>query len=177
MAKISATVAIIMLGPKVGVGARIDQLRIHPNSPARALHTAFDHMRNTQSFCDLAKVAFRAAFVFHHARAADDFQVSDLGEISQNFVLHASGEKCVLFFLAQIFKRQNGDAFFTDAGGTNFVSARQSGAARPDPGAEARRAETTGWLIARVEAFGAGPAWPNNFSRRFGITETVAKKV
>jgi hypothetical protein len=96
----------------MSVIARVDQLRTHPNSPARALDTAFHHMRNTQSFCDLAKVALGTALVFHHARSADYFQVGNLGEITEDFVLHAAGEKCVFFVLAQIFKGEHRDALF-----------------------------------------------------------------
>src|SRR4029450_8057648 len=43
-------IAIVMLSPKVRIVARVDQLRVHPNSPARALDAAFDHMRNAQVF-------------------------------------------------------------------------------------------------------------------------------
>ena len=93
------------------VVARVDQLHVHPNSPGRALDTSFNHMRNTQSVRDLAKVAFQPALVFHHARSADDFQVGDLGEIGEDFVLHTAGEECVFFVLAEIFKRQDGDRF------------------------------------------------------------------
>ena len=67
-------------------------------------------MRNTQIFCDLAQVSFRTRFIFHHARAADHFQVGNLGEIGEDFVLHASGEKGVFFVLAQIFKWEDGNA-------------------------------------------------------------------
>jgi len=69
-------------------------------------------MRNTQSVCDVAKVAFQAALVLHHARSADHFQVGDLGEIGQDFIMHAGGEKCVFFVLAQIFKGQHSNRFF-----------------------------------------------------------------
>src|SRR5207248_4186332 len=64
-------IAIVMFSPKMRIAARVNQLRTHSNSPARALDTALDHMRNTQSFCDLAEVALGAALVFHHARPAD----------------------------------------------------------------------------------------------------------
>src|SRR6266566_7833569 len=100
-----------MLSPKMRVVARVDQLYVHPNSAVGALDTAFYHMRNTQSSCDLTKVAFQVAFVLHHARSADDFQVGDLGKIIENFVLDASGEERVFFVFAEIFKRQYSNRF------------------------------------------------------------------
>src|SRR5207249_11382672 len=45
-------VAIVMLSPKMRIVARVDQLHVQPDSSTRALDTAFDHMRNTQSFCE-----------------------------------------------------------------------------------------------------------------------------
>jgi hypothetical protein len=100
-----------MLSPKMRIVARVNQLRTHPNSTTRALDTAFHHMRNTQSFCDVAQVAFQTAFIFHHARSTDDFQVRNLGEISQDFVLHAASEICVFFVFAKILKRKHGNRF------------------------------------------------------------------
>ena len=45
------------------------------------LHASFNHVRNTQSTCDLAEVALGTALVFHHARTTDDLQVGNLGKI------------------------------------------------------------------------------------------------
>ena len=45
------------------------------------------------------------------------FRSAIFGEISQDFVLHAVGKKGILFFVAQVFKRQNGDALFRSSGG------------------------------------------------------------
>ena len=52
-------IAVVMFSPEMRIVARVDQLRVHPNLPASALDTAFYHMRNTQSFCDLTQVAFQ----------------------------------------------------------------------------------------------------------------------
>ena len=70
-----------MLSPKMRIGARIDQLRTDTNSPGRALDAAFNYVSDAQRLCDLAQVPLRPAPVFRHARAANHFQVSDLGEI------------------------------------------------------------------------------------------------
>src|SRR5439155_12460445 len=86
-------IAIVMLSPDMRIVACVDELCAHSNSPARALDTAFDHMRNTQGFRDLTQVALRTALVFHHTRTADYLQVGNLGQIGQDFVLHATGKE------------------------------------------------------------------------------------
>ena len=102
--------------------ARIDQLRVHAHTIAHALHTAFHQMRDPELLRDLAQVARDSSLVLHHRSAADHFQVGDLGEVSQNFVLHAVGKKGVRLFFAEIFERQNGDAFFRKRGGRGRCS-------------------------------------------------------
>ena len=47
--------------------------------------------------------------------ARDDFQIGDLGQARQDFILDAIGEVSVGFVLAQIFKRQHRDALFGNA--------------------------------------------------------------
>ena len=100
-----------MLGPEVLVTARIDQPRIHPDPVVRALHTAFHDMGHTQRLRDFAADCVPGRFCTASRCAADDFQIGNLGEISENFVLHAFGKICVFFVPAEIFKRQHGDAF------------------------------------------------------------------
>ena len=68
-------------------------------------------MGHAELLADLAQIARRAAFVLHHARAADHFQIGNLGQMGQDLVLDALGEEGVLFFAAQIFERQHRDRF------------------------------------------------------------------
>src|SRR6266700_6525693 len=93
-------VAIVGLGPKMRVGARIDQLRVYPHTIGRALHAAFHHMRYPKLLADLAQVTCKSALILHHGSAADDFQVRDLCQVGEDFVLYAVGEVFVLLFLA-----------------------------------------------------------------------------
>ena len=86
------------------VGARIDQLRVDAHAIAGALNASFHDMRDTELLADLAQIARDPAFVLHHARAADHFQIRDLGEVGQDFVLHAIGEERVLLFLRSDFQ-------------------------------------------------------------------------
>ncbi len=41
-------VAVVVFGPLVGIGARVDQLRGDAHLVARALHAAFEQVRDTQ---------------------------------------------------------------------------------------------------------------------------------
>ena len=76
------------------------------------LHAAFEQVRHAKLLSDFAQVALRARLVLHHEVRLITFRSAISGEISQNLVLHAISEVGVLFFVAQIFERQNGDAFF-----------------------------------------------------------------
>ena len=105
-------IAIVGLRPQMRIGPRVDQLRVHPHLVGRALHAAFEYMRHAELLADLAQIARSAGLVLHHAGAADHFQVRDPGQVGEDFVLHAVGEKGVRFFFAQIFERKHGDAFF-----------------------------------------------------------------
>jgi hypothetical protein len=81
-------------------------------------------MGHTQLLSNLAQIARDPALVLHHGTAADYFQVGNLGQISQDFVLHSVGEILVLLFVAQIFKGQHSDAFFGHSRGRACRSAQ-----------------------------------------------------
>ena len=57
-------------------------------------------MRDAECRADFAQVAWDAGLVLHCRCAANDFQVGNLGEAVQNFILDAICEVRVLFFLA-----------------------------------------------------------------------------
>src|SRR6266705_4744760 len=96
-------------------------------------HTTFHHFAHSQLLSDLLEIACDPALVLHERSAADHFEVLDLGQIPKQLILDAVSKVRVLLFLAQVFQRQYRDALFTDAGGTDLVGCRQSGAARPNP--------------------------------------------
>src|SRR5438105_12353276 len=62
-------------------------------------------MRNAKCVADLPSIA-RAA-ICHHARAANDLEIGNLGQLGQNVVLDAIGKNGVLFIVTQIFERQH----------------------------------------------------------------------
>src|SRR6476659_5754897 len=78
-------IAVVFLSPDVSVGPRVDQLRVETKMRARPPDTAFQNMRYTQIITDLPKVSF--ATVIHDAGPADDFQITDFGQLGQNVIL------------------------------------------------------------------------------------------
>ena len=88
---------------------RVDQLHVDSDAIAHPTHTAFQQRANAQRFAYFAGVARRVAPIRHDGHARDNFQITDLGKIRQDIVLHAVGEIGVLFFVAQVLKGQDGN--------------------------------------------------------------------
>ena len=57
---------------------------------------------------DLGQVALAGVPVLQNRRAADDFQIRDLRQIGEDFVLHAIGEVFVGLVVAQVLEGQDG---------------------------------------------------------------------
>jgi hypothetical protein len=94
----------------MSVGARVDQLRVHPHVIAGPLNASFHYMRHTELPADLAQIARDPAFVLHHTCAADYSQIGDFRQIAQDFVLHAIGKKGVLLVVTEVLKREYGNS-------------------------------------------------------------------
>ena len=73
-------------------------------------------MRDAELLPDLAQVPRGCILVLHNAGATDHFQVRNLGEIGQDFVLHAFGEISIVRIAAQIIEGQHGDALVRNSG-------------------------------------------------------------
>ena len=95
-------IAIVLFDPDVGIGPRVDQLRVQMKMRAGPADAALQNVRYPQLVTDLAHIPFAA--VIHDTRPADDFQAGNLRQLGQNVVLNTVGKGCVLFLLAQIFK-------------------------------------------------------------------------
>src|SRR5262245_11568187 len=93
------------------VAPGIDQLRIHSHVIRDTLHASFQYVRDAKLPGDHAKVACCPIPVLHHACAANYLQISDLREISPNFILHTIGEIDSVRIATQVFKRQHCNAF------------------------------------------------------------------
>ena len=103
-------IAIVGLRPEVGIGAGIDELRVDAQMIAGALHAAFEEMRHAEFLSDLPQVT-RFGLVLAGRGAADHFEIGDPGQVGKNFILHASREVGVFLVGAQVFEREDGDAF------------------------------------------------------------------
>ena len=77
------------------VGQRVDQLHIDPHLVVHFLNAAFEDVRYIELFCDVTQVG-RRAFEFLGRRARDHFQVSDLCQPCEDFILHALCEKRIV---------------------------------------------------------------------------------
>ena len=95
--------------------AGIDQLRVDAHAIARALNASFYHIRDSQLLRDLAQIACNSALILQNGGSADDFQVCDLRQVREDFVLHPIGEGGILFVAAKILKRQDRDAFVEES--------------------------------------------------------------
>jgi hypothetical protein len=103
--------AIVVLGPLVRVSPCIDQLRADAHRFTDSLDGAFQDMSDSELPGNIAKVMRPGAPILHHARATDHFEVSDLGKVGENLILHTNGKESIRFILAQILKRQDSDRF------------------------------------------------------------------
>src|SRR4030095_6774087 len=82
-------------------------------------------MRHAQGLSDLAHVSGEVGPVLGHARSTDYFQVGDLDQVSEDFVLHAIGEERVFLVGTQVFEWQDCDTFVGDSpGGSNQTRGR-----------------------------------------------------
>jgi hypothetical protein len=109
-------IASIRLGPKVRIAASVDQLRVHSHLICNPLDTAFQHVSNAQRLTNLSQVTRGRGLVLVYAGAADHFQVGDLGQIGEDFILNAVGEIGVGFVFAQVFKNGSTAMLLSETG-------------------------------------------------------------
>ena len=100
--------AVVSLGPKMGIGRCIDQLHCHAHLIGRSLNTTLENIQDTELFRDVTQV-IRRALVFLRRSARDHFQIRHLGQARQNFILDSLGEVGVIRVTAQVVERQNRD--------------------------------------------------------------------
>ena len=101
-------IAIVIVGPDVLIGVGIDQLHVHAHPVSRSADASLKNIGNTKRLADFAKVR-RPASVLHHRCARNHPEIAYLRQVGKHVVLHAVGEIGVFFFIAQIFKWQDGD--------------------------------------------------------------------
>src|SRR4029450_8631832 len=103
--------SIVTLSPEMPVSPCINQLGSHAHAIAGRLHASLYDVRHAEFTRDLAQIPFHPGLVLHDGRPADHFQISDVRQIGENFILECVGEKRVPRIGTQIFKWQYGDAF------------------------------------------------------------------
>jgi hypothetical protein len=101
-------ITIIIFRPHVLVGVGVNQLHVYTHSIADAANAAFQNGTNSQSLSDFTNVGCLPS-IRHDRGARDHFQIADLRQIGEHVVLNAVRKVGVLFFVAQIFKRQHCD--------------------------------------------------------------------
>src|SRR5262245_602041 len=101
-------VEIVFFRPDVRISAGVDQLRVYVKPRPGLAHAAFQHVRNTKSVSDLARVLFVA--ISHNAGPADDLESCNLGKLGQKVVLDTISKRGVLSVITQVFKGQHRDA-------------------------------------------------------------------
>ena len=103
-------VAVVVLGPEVAVGTRVDQLQVDAHLAGGLLHAAFEHRRDAELLGHDLQVRWVAGVLLGR-RARDDFQVVDSGEPCEDLVLHAGGEIGICLVIAEVLEGQHGDRF------------------------------------------------------------------
>ena len=90
-----------------------DQLDVDVHSVSDFLHTALEKMRHAQFLADLTQVLGRT-LVFLGRGARDDLERGNLGKPGQDLVLDTVSEISIRSIVAEVLKRQDGNAFFRD---------------------------------------------------------------
>src|SRR4029453_36934 len=103
--------SIVTSSPKMPVSPRINQLGSHSYAVASGLHASLYDVRHAEFARDLAQIPFHTGLVLHDRSPADHFQVGNVRQVSEDFVVNCVGKKRVPRIGTQIFKWQYGDAF------------------------------------------------------------------
>src|SRR5439155_25808304 len=99
--------SVVALSPQMRVRFCVDQLRADTDTIGSTLHASLDHVRDAEFIRNLTQVSLYSALVLHHRCPTDHFQIRNLGQVIQDFVLDAISKKGVVGISAQIFKWQH----------------------------------------------------------------------
>ena len=142
--------AVVNFRPDVSVRQRVDQLHIYADAIAHFLDTSFQDESDAELLCDLHQI-FGGAFVALRRSARDHFQVIDLGQAREDFILNAVSEIRIRLIFAPIVEWQHGDRFVAR-------DRRQTGGPRCRVAAEKEQPE-------REQAGGDDNKYPGTTSR------------
>src|SRR3954471_13919514 len=97
------------------VGVSLDELGVNSEALADSLDASFQKVGDAELLPDLTRVARISALIKIRRRATDYLELGDQRKVGSDFILHASREIGVLFFVTEIVERQNRDALFGDS--------------------------------------------------------------
>ncbi|MFZ3375601.1 MAG: hypothetical protein WA183_08610, partial [Chthoniobacterales bacterium] len=86
-------------------------MNIDPHLIGCFLDATLKDVRYAKLLRDLSKIA-RFALILLRRSARNHFQIRDLSQARQNFVLHPFGKIGVVRIVAQVFQRKDGNRFF-----------------------------------------------------------------
>src|ERR1051326_8645283 len=112
-AKYVRQLAIIGVGPKMSISCRSYELDIDANLLAGLLDASFQYIRDAKLLGDLRKIRGPALKLLRGC-ARNYFEIGELRQARQNFILDAFSKVGVRLVVAKIFKWQNCNAFFRD---------------------------------------------------------------
>ena len=81
------------------VGVSLDKLGVNSEPVADSLDVSFQKMRDAQLLPDLTRVARISALIKIRRRATDYLELGDHGKVGSDFILYASREIGVFFFV------------------------------------------------------------------------------
>ena len=99
------------------VSQSIDQLNIDTNLVGNSLDAAFQNVGDAELLCDLRKI-FRRALEMLRRGARNHFEIGDLGQPGEDFILHAFGEISIIGIATEIVEGQDRDRFRRSPGRT-----------------------------------------------------------
>src|SRR4029079_19351067 len=102
--------------PKMRVSERINELHIHPHLIVGFLNASLNNVSDAKLLGDLAQIS-RRAFIFFGRGPRDDFQIADLCQSSEDFVLHTFCKIGVVRIAAEVIERQNCNRFIRNCSG------------------------------------------------------------
>src|SRR5947207_12521101 len=98
---------------------------MYPDGGGALLHASFLDVSQVKLLCNFGKIA-RLTLILLRGRARDYFEISNLRQTSENFVLYAVGKVGIRFFLAQVFKGKHRDAFLRNRRSCGSSGCRRS---------------------------------------------------
>src|SRR5439155_164827 len=109
-AKDVSQLPVVGVGPEMGIGLRVNQLHIDPHLIGRFLDAALKDVRYTKLLRGFAEIPWFALIALRGS-VRNYFQICDLSQPRQDFLLNAVRKIGVIRIATEVFKGQHGDAF------------------------------------------------------------------